>query len=295
MELLFPADLPDRIAVALGVASLCIWPVIVRVWWRDGSVLPYQPRRPVPWGPIGLGLAGFLLFMQISSRFFGGEAAEPTPQQTVTAVLLWAGIEIALSAAIVVVLVVGYRTTWTDFGLTKRVHDWVADATLGVLAALAALAPVYLVLMVLVRAFGERSQNPLLEELLEDPSGAMFLAAAVAAVLAAPVFEEIVYRLLIQGWLEKILVGRDVVEASEERATRWTPIVISSVLFAAAHFGFEYGYSPIPLLLLALVLGYIYQRTHRILPCIVAHMTFNGTSLLLMWLQIEASKGRPHL
>jgi membrane protease YdiL (CAAX protease family) len=38
---------------------------------------------------------------------------------------------------------------------------------------------------------------------------------------------------------------------------------------------------PIPILLLALALGVLYYRTHRILPAIVLHMAFNMTGVIL--------------
>jgi hypothetical protein len=59
------------------------------------------------------------------------------------------------------------------------------------------------------------------------------------------------------------------------------PVLASAALFAAAHFG--YGPEPIPIFLLALVFGYVYQRTHRILPTIVAHGLFNLISMVSMW------------
>jgi membrane protease YdiL (CAAX protease family) len=59
------------------------------------------------------------------------------------------------------------------------------------------------------------------------------------------------------------------------------PILIGSLLFALAHIG--YGPEPVPLFFLALILGYVYQRTHRIVPSIVAHALFNGASLFALW------------
>ncbi len=41
---------------------------------------------------------------------------------------------------------------------------------------------------------------------------------------------------------------------------------------------------PVPIFLLALVLGYLYFRTHRYAPSVIAHMTFNATSLALVLL-----------
>ena len=61
----------------------------------------------------------------------------------------------------------------------------------------------------------------------------------------------------------------------------WLPIIITAVLFGLAHTG--YGPEPIPLFFLGLVLGYLYQRTHRILPCIVTHAIFNLFTVILLW------------
>jgi membrane protease YdiL (CAAX protease family) len=61
----------------------------------------------------------------------------------------------------------------------------------------------------------------------------------------------------------------------------WLPIIISSVLFGLAHLG--YGPEPVPLFFLALILGYLYYRTHRIVPCIVAHAVFNAFTMIVLW------------
>jgi hypothetical protein len=61
----------------------------------------------------------------------------------------------------------------------------------------------------------------------------------------------------------------------------WFPILISSTAFGFAHFG--YGPEPVPLFLLALVLGFLYQRTHRIVPSIIAHALFNLFTMIILW------------
>jgi hypothetical protein len=61
----------------------------------------------------------------------------------------------------------------------------------------------------------------------------------------------------------------------------WLPVLISSALFGAAHYG--YGPEPVPIFLLAIILGYVYQRTHRIIPCIVAHSLFNSLTMITLW------------
>jgi membrane protease YdiL (CAAX protease family) len=283
-------NLHAALVLSLGIVSLCVWPGILRSWLTHGSILAYRPRHAVPWGSIGVILIGLLFFVPVVSRLFGGQQADPPPGPTAPMVWQLAGFELLLTAAVVLVLVIGYRASRADLGLPGSFHAALHDVKIGVLAALAALAPVYLVLYALVSTLGETSQNPLLQKLVNEPSTAVFAAAVVAAVLAAPLFEELVYRLLVQGWLEKILMGRESENEPSRAKTEWLPILITSALFAAAHAGLDYGYSPVPLFLFAIVLGYVYQRTHHILPSVVAHMAFNGITILLMWLQIQAGK-----
>jgi len=64
----------------------------------------------------------------------------------------------------------------------------------------------------------------------------------------------------------------------------WTPILISGVAFGLAHIG--HGVAPVSLVLFGIVLGYLYQRTHRLVPSITAHMLFNAYSMGLLWLQL---------
>jgi membrane protease YdiL (CAAX protease family) len=40
---------------------------------------------------------------------------------------------------------------------------------------------------------------------------------------------------------------------------------------------------PFPLFVLSLFLGFVYQRTHRILPSIILHATFNLISMVVFW------------
>ena len=82
--------------------------------------------------------------------------------------------------------------------------------------------------------------------------------------------------------------------AADEQPTaiaRWIPILVSSLIFALMHF--SHGPDPIPLFFLSLALGFIYQRTHRIVPCIVVHMMLNGFSMVLLAVQIFGNDAAP--
>jgi membrane protease YdiL (CAAX protease family) len=139
----------------------------------------------------------------------------------------------------------------------------------------------------------------------------------------APLCEEITFRLLLQGWLEKLEDGwlgwrtSTAVVPLKNDESRMTneantpaeyptcdmrpssldplapgrsiaglphgclPILASALAFGLAHLG--YGPEPVPLFILGLVLGYVYQRTHRILPGIITHALFNLFTVIILW------------
>jgi membrane protease YdiL (CAAX protease family) len=37
-------------------------------------------------------------------------------------------------------------------------------------------------------------------------------------------------------------------------------------------------------------MGYLYQRTHRLLPSLTVHSLLNGVSLWALWVQVHAEK-----
>lgn len=59
-------------------------------------------------------------------------------------------------------------------------------------------------------------------------------------------------------------------------------IVITSLTFASMHF--TQWPAPVALFVLSLGLGYLYDRTGRLLPCIVVHAMLNATTVLGLWM-----------
>lgn len=57
-------------------------------------------------------------------------------------------------------------------------------------------------------------------------------------------------------------------------------IGVTSLVFALLHLG--QGWAPVPLFFLSLALGWLYQRTHRLLPSMVVHVCLNGCSLVML-------------
>ena len=234
--------------------------------------------------------------MAIEHAFYG-----ISPEAMATGMWLTAVTTVAMTAACFVLLILAFGATRADLGLPAGWSQAIGDVKIGAATWAASLVPIYAVLIVLSVIFEPTTQHPIVERLLENHSFWMMSGAAFSTVVAAPLYEEVAFRLVLQGWLERVgaaastEIAEPLVDGSEEEPaiwsvptrTEWAPIVISGTLFGLAHWG--HGVSPAPLILLGFILGYVYQRTHRIVPCIVCHACFNAFTFVLLGLQFAAA------
>ena len=133
------------------------------------------------------------------------------------------------------------------------------------------------------------------------PQLSIMIAAIISSGIAAPLFEEFVFRLLLISWLNRFFVSpRPFANKSsrcqsswlDQGSTRshadrftvlilgwraWVPVLIAATLFSLAHF--SQGPAPIALFVLGIGLGTLYQWTGRILPGLIVHLLLNGWSL----------------
>jgi membrane protease YdiL (CAAX protease family) len=190
-----------------------------------------------------------------------------------------------------------------SLGLRRPRMGLLSGAALGVLVGLGALVVsvvVNLLTSLVFESLGLPSENeqqePLLRGLGEwvrgDPALAV-PAAFLVVVILVPAVEEFVFRGALFGGLYnlglRLLRGRRVAgePAGEKEAprARYAALIgaalLSSVVFAALHF------SPVilpALFLLSLALSVLYWRTGSLLPCFVAHATFNAFPVLIITL-----------
>ncbi len=280
----------------LGSASLATWLALV-VRRTERPLLRYEPREPVPWGWGGAVLALFFVASPIITSLVDiGEQPSLSPVSRVVAAMVET---LLLTGVVVAAIAICYGATARDLGLPKGTRQWGWCVVIGLVAWLASLLPVQGTQMLLLSWLHTPSQHPLVKLVVEDRSPGLLAVAMVSAVVVASICEEITFRLLLQGWLEKVedraLGWRNAVEPAEAAPEPtqpprrgllglpygWTPILVSSGLFGLAHWG--HGTDPIPLVLLGVVLGYTYQRTHKVVPCIVTHMAFNLLSMAVLW------------
>jgi len=151
-------------------------------------------------------------------------------------------------------------------GFTRR--RWLNDSIRSVIGYLAIL-PICILLLVVTRELVLQwnpklvAPHPFLK-ILMGPEASPFLWAMVilAAGVLAPLGEEVLFRGLLQSMFRRYL------------RRPWVAIVLTSILFSAAHFDADIKSLP-AMFALSLALGYNYERTGRLYSPIMIHMLFN--------------------
>jgi membrane protease YdiL (CAAX protease family) len=320
----------------------------------------WNPRRSVPWAMIDLLLvvAVYIGASVITSTVLhrGGwlSAADADNVSLAERQALIVGnvaVSLLILAATLPLLMLRCGASLRDLGWSPRAL--LSDLRLGLIGFVMLAPPVYALQGLLVY-FWQPSKHPLMEMFKEAPSTGFFVVLLISASIVAPLFEELMFRVLLQGFLEKAFSFRGeaselvlgmrwsrgeaaadsaavipaeladdggtmaAAEASDENPYQsprhsadadpgladdgradnavqhdqqahhgraaWLPIAISSLIFALLHY--SHGPDWIPLILLAAGMGYLYQRTHRIVPSLVVHASLNSLSMWGLWVSV---------
>lgn len=354
-------------------------------WWRairglslGRPILPYEPRRHVPWGLLDLILIVATYFVVIVVSAVVGEfsgmklAGGVTKENAGQMLLLQLAIQLLTTFPPLLVIAVRTRAAWADLGFDLSLLR--RDVKTGAIAFAMLAPPVFAIQAVLTKLIPY--QHDVIDIIRQNPD--LLWLSGVSAVLAAPLTEELQFRVLLQGWLEKVavwrgdplrlLIGRrrpahqapkaqvshqrssavaadspSVAKSSSEPLSetvdanvvaapghdaastanpyaspaeltgdppqavgppdhlavknsgddfaaapprwfdRW-PMLVSAILFAGMHLG--QGPAPAPLFVLALGLGYLYERTHRATPAITVHLLLNATTMVILAVEV---------
>jgi membrane protease YdiL (CAAX protease family) len=195
------------------------------------------------------------------------------------------------------------------------------DLKLGIYGFLLFVPPMLLLQTVLV-SFWEY-EHPTMEMVSPDSSLLAIVSAWWTATIVAPVSEEILFRVVLLGWLIRCFanpndfIGGVIGGTSKPQSapaetyptgdltkglnpyassasTRisntefkhektWAPVFIVALLFAVVHIG--QGPAPIPIFFLGLGLCYMYRQTGSVIPCIVTHFLLNTFSMTLFTIE----------
>jgi membrane protease YdiL (CAAX protease family) len=121
---------------------------------------------------------------------------------------------------------------------------------------------------------------------LRENHGRVYMFTAIGfAVIGAPFFEELAFRGFVQTvigeffhWVWGTIQTVEKQSISPGAGSRWIAIVITSALFAWVHN--VPAFFP-PLFVLALGLGYLYERTGNLWAAISTHALFNALQVAL--------------
>jgi membrane protease YdiL (CAAX protease family) len=258
-------------AVGVGGSLAVVWMILRRA--RLGlAAVEARPHPAVPWTgtDVATAVLSFLGFQML--------AAAAVPSASSLQVRLAAGSAAMLAATGVSMLSLRMRgATWSSLGCgLGRLHD---DTRLAVGGVALLLAPLLGLAALLDRIVPYH--HAIIDFLSAHRDPLSIGLVAFAAVVAAPIAEEFLFRRVLQGWLECWL---------EPQMTQWagvTAIVLSSLAFALAHVG--QGLAWVPLFFFGLVVGYLAKQTGSIVPGIILHGLFNAVSVVLAVVQTAAS------
>jgi membrane protease YdiL (CAAX protease family) len=251
------------LVAACLVGSSLVWDGIWRRWSRGLSVLEPQgdAAAPIPFNVV-LGVIGWLTF-QFLVRLSAEQTHPATP--SLSGVQLMCGINLLIAVLLPVILTDGLRQTAAGVGLSGQriIHQmW-----LGLQAFLAAVWPTTLLLALSSFWRNEETQHSYLQALREHADAQWIAWIVLSAVVAAPLAEELIFRVVLQGWLS-------------ERCSGPTALGITAAVFALVH-GWH---DALPLVPLSLILGYVFHQTRRYWTCVTTHALFNAANLALVLL-----------
>jgi membrane protease YdiL (CAAX protease family) len=121
---------------------------------------------------------------------------------------------------------------------------------------------------------GSGGSNPLLQIVLEEGDPVALLIFFLTAAIAAPVFEETLFRGFLLPSLTRYLPV-------------WGAIALSSLIFALAHLSLS---EVLPLTMLGAVLGTVYTRSRGLLSSMLLHSLWNSVTMIGLFILGSGTK-----
>lgn len=257
------------LVIGLVLASLIVWGEALRRLWAGEPLLEWRERRPGVFSPVALVLVLLWIAANQLASWFAADpepAGEPTPIEVVRAN--------AAASAVGILILLGVlagspRGRLADFGIDLR--SWLEQVSTGAVAFLASWVPVLVMLLATLPLRGDEPHNPYLQYLQQDASPELVAWICFAAIVIAPLSEELMFRVILQGALEAFLNPA-------------AAIGIVAVVFSFVHPWPD----SLPLIPLSVILGYTYYRQRSFLAVVVTHSLFNLTNLAMMFLSPDA-------
>ncbi len=121
---------------------------------------------------------------------------------------------------------------------------------------------------------GQGGSNPLLPIVLEGKSPVALALFLVTTAIAAPIFEELLFRGFLLPSLSRYF-------------STWNAVLLSGLIFAVVHLSLS---EVLPLTVLGIVLGFVYARTQNLLASMLLHGLWNAGTILSLYLLGSAGR-----
>jgi uncharacterized protein len=258
-------DLTDASAIVITLLILGLVLILgemARALVMEEMITPRQPRRPivVEWHVVAI--AAFFLLVFVLPAVVQLATGQRPPEKDSDASIVWAiATNFVIVGVVIPFLAVTGRNRLADYGIDAR--GWRAEVRFGGMGFLVAMPLVIAILVAMSSIRGPQTEHPYLK-LVETGNETVLIGVAVAAVIAAPLTEELIFRVIFQGLLES-------------RLRPAAAILLPALAFAAIH-GI---YDALPLFPLAVVLGIVYHLRRSYIAVVTIHAMFNATFLLL--------------
>ena len=276
-----------KLFLASGIQAFCgflgtgLLIFIILQWLLKGKESLWATNQDISWSTpwdwetiLQVLIVGFFFVGQIVPQVLRALTVNPQPAgvRGEALYILASYLLLALSGLIVL-----YLSVKPFFPLPKewfRVDlkdNWLAWGLGGFLAALPIVIVVSLINQQLWQ--GQGGSNPILPIALSGNDPIAIAIFAFTGAVAAPIFEEIVFRGFLLASLTRYI-------------PIWGAIAASSFVFAVVHISLA---ELLPLMTLGIVMGFVYTRSRNLLAPIILHSLWNGSTLLSLFLLGSAS------
>ena len=260
-------NVTNLLVMILLLSSLTTWNWIIRNWLSGQVALPLNPEPRARFCSARELVTVYLAFVWILIPLLSQFSRKvPSEEVTISQVSLGmlASINIGLAAGLLLLLISRERSA-ASYGIKARpVFEQLRAGLIGFSAALIPMA-IFMALTVKIRPV--EHQHVLLKLLGQSGDPVTIALIALSAVISAPLLEEMLFRVVLQGWMTT-------------RIPTAPAIGIVAILFCLVH-GWRNGLALFPL---SLILGLVFHRSHSYLSVVMIHLLFNATMLLLQLL-----------
>ncbi len=199
--------------VAFIIGTLTSWVFLFIRAIQGKPVLTPEPWKPRVWGFVDILVAVALVYFwqrqsaSLGCNLLGLNRAELIESQTIPlplATILGLG-NVTAMLCVCAWLFARHHASLAQLGFSFV--RWWKHIAIGVVAAVAAIPLVYALMAAVNVGFDSKYSHPLLEEMKREGSLTAYLLAVTSAVLIAPLVEEFLFRVIIQGWLQSAPFG----------------------------------------------------------------------------------------